>query len=69
MFVASAESVKRSGEAGVVLGQAKRSRDLITWVKKHRRPHIRRDDLLAYLTGKLFPPHTTHNRPHHRYVL
>ncbi|XP_044732039.1 UPF0472 protein C16orf72 homolog isoform X2 [Chrysoperla carnea] len=64
LYRASVESLKRSGEAGISMGHARRSRELIGWVRKHRRPHIRKDDLLAYLTGKPLPP--PHARSFHR---
>ena len=44
-------------ELGVQKGRQRHNRDLISWVKKKHR-HIRREDLLAFLSGKNPPPRT-----------
>ena len=42
-------------ECGVKHGQRKRTRDIVTWLKKKRKV-IRREELLAFLLDKPYPP-------------
>ena len=46
-------------ECGAKHGQCKRNRDIVTWLKKKRRL-IRREELLAFLLDKPYPPDSTH---------
>ena len=75
----SLEVCRQCVECGVKHGQRKRTRDIVTWLKKKRRV-IRRDELLAFLLDKPYTPDSTHSQhlyfgseqssdgpPHHRY--
>lgn len=44
-------------------GQRKRTRDIVTWLKKKRRV-IRREELLAFLLDKPYPPDSTSHQQH-----
>lgn len=52
------DSMRRCSELGIEMGRQKRSKEIMNWARKKRRM-IRREDLLAYLSGKPPPP-----RPH-----
>ena len=54
----SMDSMRRCSELGIEMGRQKRSKEIMNWARKKRRM-IRREDLLAYLSGKPPPP-----RPH-----
>ncbi|XP_064478886.1 HUWE1-associated protein modifying stress responses-like [Ornithodoros turicata] len=54
------ESEKRASELGFQWGYQRRTRDLLAWAKKRKR-HIRREDLLAFLSGKASAPHHHHH--------
>ena len=51
----SIEVCRQCMECGVRHGQRKRTRDIVTWLKKKRRL-IRRDELLAFLLDKPYSP-------------
>ena len=51
----SVDTARHCVDLGVQTGKQRRTRDIISWVKKRRR-HIRREDLLAFLCGKNPPP-------------
>ena len=51
---------KRGVDLALAAGQQKRTREILSWAKRHRK-HIRRDELISYLTGKSTP-----SRSHHR---
>lgn len=51
------DSINRLVDLGVAAGQQRRNKDLLSWAKKRRR-HIRREDLIAYLSGKSPPVRT-----------
>lgn len=57
MYKESLDIQKRSIELGTQHGYQRRTKDLLSWAKKHRR-HIRREDLIAYLADKTPPPRT-----------
>ncbi|XP_052772632.1 HUWE1-associated protein modifying stress responses-like [Mya arenaria] len=57
MYKDSVESAKNSMELGVQKGRQRNLKDIVSWVKKRRR-HIRREDLLAFLSGKNPPQRT-----------
>ncbi|XP_044759613.1 UPF0472 protein C16orf72 [Coccinella septempunctata] len=67
LYKESCESLKRSSEIAKQLGYQKRNAELLNWVKRKRRL-IRREDLLAYLSGKPPPPRQNHfhHHSHHR---
>ena len=52
-------------ECGVKHGQRKRTREIVTWLKRKRRL-IRRDELLAFLLDKPYTPPDTAHHPHHQ---
>lgn len=55
--------MRRCSDLGIEVGKQKRSKEIMNWARKKRRM-IRREDLLAYLSGKPPPP-----RPHsHRFA-
>ncbi len=51
----SIDAMRRGIELGKQLGHARRTRDLLSWVKKKRR-HVRREELIGYLCGVSPPP-------------
>ncbi|CAH1795424.1 unnamed protein product [Owenia fusiformis] len=54
LYKDSLECLKQGIELGIQCGQQRRSRDIVAWAKKKRR-HIRREDLVGYLSGKTAP--------------
>ncbi|MCL4140841.1 UNVERIFIED_CONTAM: hypothetical protein GTU68_051797 [Idotea baltica] len=52
--------MRRCTELGSQSGYQKRTRELAVWARRRR--HIRRDELLAFLSGKSPPPKTHHFR-------
>ena len=57
----SLEVCRQCVECGVKHGQRKRTRDIVTWLKKKRRV-IRRDELLAFLLDKPYTPDSAHSQ-------
>jgi len=57
----SVDAHRLSLELGSQWGYQRRTRDILAWAKK-RRQHIRREDLISFLTGKQ-PPPSSHARP------
>lgn len=55
MYKDSVDTARHCVDLGVQTGKQRRTRDIISWVKKRRR-NIRREDLLAFLCGKNPPP-------------
>lgn len=53
----SVDTAKHCMESGVQRGRQRQLKDIVSWVKKRRR-HIRREDLLAFLSGKNPPQRT-----------
>ena len=51
----STEALRRSSDLGIQAGYQRRTRDVLAWAKKRRR-HIRREELIAFLSGKSVPP-------------
>lgn len=49
------ESHKPVYDLGFQCGYQKRNRDLISWLQKKKR-NIRREELIAYITGRTPPP-------------
>ena len=43
--------MKKNFDSGCQYGQARRTKDIISWAKKRRR-NIRKEDLIAFLCGK-----------------
>lgn len=58
----STEARQRSYDLGIHLGNQRRNKDMIAWVKKRRRT-IRREDLISFLCGKVPPPRTPRAPP------
>ena len=50
-------------ECGVKHGQRKRTREIVTWLKRKRRL-VRRDELLAFLLDKPYHPPDSAHQPH-----
>jgi len=65
LYKESCESIRRSCEMAKQSGYQKRNRELLNWAKR-KRAVIRREDLLAYLSGKP-PPPPTHRHHHHHH--
>ncbi len=63
-FVESTEALRRSSELGVQAGYQRRTREMLAWAKKRRR-HIRREELIGFLTGKSLPGSGT-TQPRHQ---
>ncbi|TWW58884.1 hypothetical protein D4764_06G0004140 [Takifugu flavidus] len=55
LYKESTEARQRSYDLGIHLGNQRRNKDMIAWVKKRRRT-IRREDLISFLCGKVPPP-------------
>lgn len=55
LYKDSVDTARHCVDLGVQTGKQRRTRDIISWVKKRRR-HIRREDLIAFLCGKSPPP-------------
>ncbi|XP_013388430.1 UPF0472 protein C16orf72 homolog [Lingula anatina] len=55
LYKESADNMKRWFDLGIQCGQQRKTRDIVAWAKKRRR-HIRREDLIAFLSGKNPPP-------------
>ncbi|XP_074648561.1 HUWE1-associated protein modifying stress responses 1-like [Tubulanus polymorphus] len=55
LYKDSVESNRRAADLAYHYGQQKRTKDILSWVKKRRR-HIRREELVAFLCGKTPPP-------------
>lgn len=56
------ESQKRISEMGILCGSQRRNKELLSWLKKKKRKHIRRDELMAFLCGKT-------NKPLHHHMV
>lgn len=54
LFLESTEALRRSSDLGIQAGYQRRTRDVLAWARKRRR-HIRREELIAFLTGKSLP--------------
>lgn len=50
------EAQRRARELGIQSGYQRRTKDVLAWAKKRKR-HIRREDLVAFLSGKAPPSH------------
>lgn len=57
LYKESIEALRRSAELGGQAGYQRRTRDVLAWAKKRRR-HIRREELISFLTGKTLPGST-----------
>uniref|UniRef100_A0A3Q2R4H0 HUWE1 associated protein modifying stress responses 2 n=1 Tax=Fundulus heteroclitus TaxID=8078 RepID=A0A3Q2R4H0_FUNHE len=55
LYKESVEAHQRSCDRGIQIGNQRRNKDMLAWVKKRRRT-IRREDLISFLCGKA-PPH------------
>lgn len=61
----SIEALRRSSDLGTQAGYQRRTREVLAWAKKRRR-HIRREELISFLTGKNLPGTAGSREPHHR---
>ncbi|KAK0080985.1 hypothetical protein PV325_012991 [Microctonus aethiopoides] len=70
LYKDSLEGMRRCSELGLEMGRQKRSKEIMNWARKKRRM-IRREDLLAYLSGKPSPPrpHTHRSSPKPRMMV
>lgn len=66
LYKESLDIQRRSFELGLLSGNQRRTKDMLSWAKKHRR-HIRREELIAYLANRS-PPSRSRN-PRQRLVL
>jgi len=57
------DSHKKISELGLQLGTQRRNKELLAWLKKRKRSHIRREDVIAFLCGRSSKPNT---HGHHR---
>ena len=55
LYKGSAEVCRQCMECGVRYGQRKKTKDIVAWAKKKRRL-IKREELLAFLLDKPYPP-------------
>lgn len=63
-FLESCDGIRRSSDIAKQCGYQKRNKEILNWAKR-KRHLIRREDLLAYLSGKPPPPKANHGH-HHR---
>ncbi|XP_022917127.1 HUWE1-associated protein modifying stress responses [Onthophagus taurus] len=61
LYKESCDIAKQSSEIAKQCGYQKRNGELLHWAKRKRKL-IRREDLLAYLSGKPLPPRHAHHR-------
>lgn len=68
----SCDGIRRTNELAMNTGYQRRTREIADWARSKRRRYIRREDLLAYLSGKSSPPsgmiHVTRLSPQHLYT-
>lgn len=64
LYKESMDSIRRCTELGIQHGQQRRTRELVTFLRRRRL--IRREDLLAFLSGKPPPPSGATGRHTHR---
>ncbi|EFX87878.1 UPF0472 protein C16orf72 homolog [Daphnia pulex] len=55
LYKESTEALRRSSELGIQAGYQRRAREMLAWAKKRRGRNIRREELIAFLTGKSVP--------------
>ncbi|XP_008197096.1 HUWE1-associated protein modifying stress responses isoform X1 [Tribolium castaneum] len=63
LYKESSEGLRKSSDLAKQCGYQKRNKEILNWAKRKRRL-ICREDLLAYLSGKL-PPKPNHHQYHH----
>ncbi|XP_050299069.1 telomere attrition and p53 response 1 protein [Anthonomus grandis grandis] len=66
LYKDSCESLKRTTELAKQSGHQKRNNELLNWAKRKRRL-IRREDLLAFLSGRPLPTRQNHHHHHHNH--
>ncbi|GAB6021073.1 hypothetical protein CHUAL_003707 [Chamberlinius hualienensis] len=54
LYKEALEFNKQTYELGLACGRHSRNKEILSWIKKHRRP-IRREDLIAFLCNKSLP--------------
>jgi hypothetical protein len=70
LYKESSDGLRKSSDLAKQSGYQKRNKEILNWAKRKRRL-ICREDLLAYLSGKLPPKpnhHQYHHHTHHRSV-
>ncbi len=55
LYKESLEACRVHMELGVHLGQQRKLKDIISWVKKKKKRSIRKDELVSFLIGKQYP--------------
>ncbi|EFN63563.1 UPF0472 protein C16orf72-like protein [Camponotus japonicus] len=60
LYKDSVDCMRRCSDLGVEMGRQKHCKEIMNWARKKRRM-IRREDLLAYLSGKPPPPPRPHS--------
>jgi len=63
LFKDSQEMVRRSFELGSALGSHRRSREVLSWVRKQRRRQLPREDFISYVSGRPAPNRTHRGVP------
>ena len=51
----SLEACKVHMDLGIHLGQQRKLKDIINWIKKKKKRSIRKDELISFLIGKQYP--------------
>ncbi|XP_044252447.1 UPF0472 protein C16orf72 homolog isoform X3 [Tribolium madens] len=64
LYKESSEGLRKSSDLAKQCGYQKRNKEILNWAKRKRRL-ICREDLLAYLSGKLPPKPNHHHQYHH----
>lgn len=55
LYKDSLESCKVHMDLGIHLGQQRKLKDIINWIKKKKKRSIRKDELISFLIGKQYP--------------
>lgn len=55
LYKESLEACRVHMELGVHLGQQKKLKDIISWIKKKKKRSIRKEELVSFLIGKQYP--------------
>ena len=55
-FLDSLDSCKLNFDLGVNIGQQRKVKELINWLRKKKRRNLRKDELISFLIGKPAPP-------------
>jgi hypothetical protein len=58
LFLDSLDSCKLNLDLGVNIGQQRKIKELINWLRKKKRRYVRKDELISFLIGKQAPNST-----------